>query len=490
MPISNGKFSLAGSARARKQRSNILGRVGVENNTSSVTRKKSLAKVDKYLKNTQYEHLAKWDAVDYCGDPVPLRERQPRLIYNLGKRIADTMASKLLGPRVFPTLTLEADPITKELFDHVVKITELKSKAMDVGRSLASHGSSFLRFRFVEGFLKVERYNSNICYPVFDKKGELEKVDIKYVYEDLDDRDEKGNPKKKWYKVELGKESDVLYDNPDYDDAGEEPLFKVVNRSDHGYGFVQGEWAKVGDDPHDPDGVSLVEESEGFIDAFNYSLSQSDHAVSYNQDPQLILNGLDNDEMESLVKSSSNAWNMGRDGKADYLESNLSGVDAAMELRKKFREAVGDVTRVILMDTEKMVGNAQSAKAMEVLHGPLLDLIDEYRPYVEKALMKFLQKMVAAILLNADRGLEMAGITIPDDYNLLSLNIEFKWPQVFPMTMQDLQQKVSVASQAAQGNLVSRETLTRWLAKDFGIDDVEDEVAKIAAQPVINPFGF
>lgn len=295
---------------------------------------------------------------------------------------------------------------------------------------------------------------------------------------------------KKWYKVELGKESDVLYDNPDYDDAGEEPLFKVVNRSDHGYGFVQGEWAKVGDDPHDPDGVSLVEESEGFIDAFNYSLSQSDHAVSYNQDPQLILNGLDNDEMESLVKSSSNAWNMGRDGKADYLESNLSGVDAAMELRKKFREAVGDVTRVILMDTEKMVGNAQSAKAMEVLHGPLLDLIDEYRPYVEKALMKFLQKMVAAILLNADRGLEMAGITIPDDYNLLSLNIEFKWPQVFPMTMQDLQQKVSVASQAAQGNLVSRETLTRWLAKDFGIDDVEDEVAKIAAQPVINPFGF
>jgi hypothetical protein len=29
----------------------------------------------------------------------------------------------------------------------------------------------------------------------------------------------------------------------------------------------------------------------------------------------------------------------------------------------------------------------------------------------------------------------------------------------------------------------------KWLAKDFGIEDIEEEKAKIAAQPVINPFG-
>jgi hypothetical protein len=41
----------------------------------------------------------------------------------------------------------------------------------------------------------------------------------------------------------------------------------------------------------------------------------------------------------------------------------------------------------------------------------------------------------------------------------------------------------------SQASLISRETLTRWLAKDFDVQDVEAEIEKIANQPSLNPFG-
>jgi len=31
--------------------------------------------------------------------------------------------------------------------------------------------------------------------------------------------------------------------------------------------------------------------------------------------------------------------------------------------------------------------------------------------------------------------------------------------------------------------------MTKWLAKDFGVEDIEEEVRKVNDQPVINPFG-
>jgi len=67
--------------------------------------------------------------------------------------------------------------------------------------------------------------------------------------------------------------------------------------------------------------------------------------------------------------------------------------------------------------------------------------------------------------------------------------MEFSWPPIFPQTIEDLQKKASLVNTVTAGNLISRETGTRFLARDFGVDNVEEEVQKIAAQPVINPFG-
>jgi 3-deoxy-D-manno-octulosonic-acid transferase len=80
-------------------------------------------------------------------------------------------------------------------------------------------------------------------------------------------------------------------------------------------------------------------------------------------------------------------------------------------------------------------------------------------------------------------------IAIPKGWEPKSLTLTTDWPQIFPMTMEDLKNKVGVGVQVANANIISRESITRWVAKDFGIDNIDEEISKVAAQPVMNPFG-
>jgi hypothetical protein len=279
----------------------------------------------------------------------------------------------------------------------------------------------------------------------------------------------------------------VLYDNPEYKENSE-PQFQVVSVADHGLGFVQAEWFRTGEDKHTPDGPSLVEDITGFIDEMNYSLSQSSQAVGYNQDPQLTISGMDAEQLDQLIKSAQKAWSLGREGKAEFVESSLTGVETADKLRDKVKLGIQDVTRVLMLDPEKFAQHAQSGKAMEQLHGPLVELINEVRPWVEAGITNITLKIAVTLLMLHEAGVE-TGLEIPAGYKPISLNISVQWPPIFPMTIADLKEKVGVGVAASSANIVSRETITRWLAKDFNIEDIEAEIAKIAAQPVLNPFG-
>ena len=189
-----------------------------------------------------------------------------------------------------------------------------------------------------------------------------------------------------------------------------------------------------------------------------------------------------------MIRSATKAWDLGREGEANFLEAGMSGVDAAGEFRDKVRQNVQELARVVMLDPEKIVGSAQSAKAMEVLHGPMVELIEELRPRMEKSLTNLTLKMGIANLMQAQRGAPVP-VQIPPGYKPTSLNVVVQWPPIFAPTMQDLRDKVGVAVQVASGNIISRETMTRWLAKDFDVENIEEEIQKIADQPVINPFG-
>lgn len=451
-------------------------------------RKPELELYDSYYESRQYDKLADWDAINESdGSYVPIRKRQPRLQYSYAKVLCSRLSSKLVGSRTFPNFIVEADPDTQEYLKLVVKSSGLKSSISEPVRRALAAGSSLVRFSIVNGSWKIQNFLAKWCFPEFDAIGNLEFVKIQYIYDDEADRDHLNKPKKKWFRMDLSKTTDTLYDNPEVRD-GAEPTFKPLKSANHNLGFVQAEWIKTGEVPNSIDGSSVIADIMDFIDELNYSLSQSSTAIQYNQDPQLTISAMDEDEMDKLIKSSMKAWNLGREGKAEFLEAGMSGVEAASDFRDKIKTNIQDLTRVVMLDPEKIVGSAQSAKAMEVLHGPMVELIEELRPQLEKHLTNLVLKMAMTNLVVFTQS-GQAPIPIPPGYKPQSLDVTIIWPDIFPPTMEDLQKKVAIATSAAAGNLISRETMTKWLAKDFDIESIEEEVAKIAAQPVINPFG-
>ena len=454
-------------------------------------RKEDLDLLDQYYEGTQYDDLQEWQEASESEDYVSIRKRKPRVMVNLPKLVVDKVAAKLVGQSTFPSFVVEEDPDDTSFFATVVKGAKLRRNLIDPIKRLLVSGSVFVRYTLVGGQVKIEWANSKFCWPQFDAAGNLDTVEIKYIYEDQNDKDAQGNYKRKWYRLILTKTTDTLYDTPEYRE-NVEPQFTVVNQLHHELGWVQGEWLRTGINKFDPDGAGLFgdEGVRQFCDDINYSLSQSSQATSYGQDPQLTMQNVDQDEMDTLVKSSSRIWNLGREGVAEFVETELKAVEQAREGRNESRQLMFDVIRIVIHDPEKVSGNAQSGKALEILHAPLIELIDELRAMIEVELTALVIKIGLTCLVMAERGLETA-IQAPAGYFPSSLDIMVQWPALFPATLEDIASMAQSAQLLSQAEVVSRETLTRWIASNTNIiENVDEELTKIAAQPPLpSPFG-
>lgn len=467
-----------------------LGVIYIGKNENQIYRKKSLHVLDTYYNNKQYDGMPDFDVdCDSMGTHIPIRKRQPRIKYSYAKNLVQRVASKLLGVANFPSFKVDDSPEDEEFIKAVINNSMIRSEMIEPMRKLLAVGSVFVRFKIDSGVFKISHYDSKYCYPEFQPNGELERVVVKYIYQDENERDEKGNFVKKWFKAEFNTVSEVLYDNPPYVlGTKQEPVFEVVEEFEHELGFVQGEWLTTSSGNHSPDGYSLIEDITDFIDELNYSISQSSKAISYNQDPQLVFSGMNDDEMQNVIRSSTKSWNLGREGSAQFVESNLTGADKALLLRDKMVHHISDLTRIVLLDPEKIVGSAQSAKAMEVLHGPFKDLVEELREPVGKHFIKIVTKLCLICFLADKMGI-VSPIVIPPGYSPQSFNIVLKWPELFPLTIEDMQKKTNLAVSAHNGRLISRFTAMRYIQEIFGIQNLEEEAAQIDKEPVFNPFG-
>jgi hypothetical protein len=491
MARNESRWLFGGRSRSEIRSDSIQGVVPYSSKKNKTCRSDELELLDSYYESRQYIGKPEWkDSKCQDGSYRPIRERAPLVVFPFHRILCQRITSKLVGHSTFPVITVPQDPESEEFFNAVLKMSGLAHHLLEPTRRLMNNGSVLVRFYLVEGKVKIEHYLAKHCYPKFQGNGELESVTIKYVYTDKEDKNADGTYKKKWFRLDLGMATDTKYKPIEFkDEQDPEALeWEIEETAEHNLGFVQGEWFRTAEIKDSVDGVPITGDLASFVDELNYSLSQSATAVSYNQDPQLTLNKMDEDEIMGLVRSSQKAWNLGREGEAKFLESNLGGVERAMELRDKIRLNLQDISRIVMLDPEKMMAQAQSGRAMEVLHGPMVDLVHELRPQMEKGINSLVLKISLMILVLNSQGVDVP-LVIPPGFSPSTLEITWVWPPVFPQTMMDLREKVQVATQAASGNLISRETMTRWLAADFNVKNVEEEIQRIAAQPVINPFG-
>ncbi len=488
---SNGRIFF-GDSRSQKRANNILGvRLYDVNSSVDISRSPVLAEIDKYLNNCQYKGKADWQECRGSKEYVKITDRKPKIIFPFAKVFKDRIGSKLTGASNFPTMKIEEDEEADFFLNKVlIPSSFFKPKMLSVGKNLALRGSAFIRFRFIEGKLSLEEFNSNYCYPEFDQTGQLEKIEIKYVFES-DEKDDKGQYIKKWKRIVLTKQKDIRYTEPEYND-NHGPEFEVAESVEHNLGFVQGQWFRFGEDEIDGNEEPIIYQMRGFIDCLNYNLSQADSAASYGMDPQLVVSGIDEDEVDALIKSTEKAWLLGREGSAQHLETSGTGIQSAREHREDLIKYFQHITRLILLDPEKMVANAQSGKAMEVLHGPMVELINELRPWMEKGMKELLQKVTVTIVILNNMNIPTE-FTIPPKWQPQSLDITTTWPPIFELTTQDKQQILSMGLQAANANVISRDTALRWIQSqgvNFGVEDFELEIQKVNTQQQFNTFGF
>jgi hypothetical protein len=483
-------------SRSAKRRKKNLGIIEVDMNKLDLKyRDPALELYDSYYENRQFEQLPDWDD---CNDPdndnyVPIRKRRPRFMVPFAKMLSGRLVSMMVGGKAFPTFAIKDFPDEQEFLAAVIRESKIKSHILEPLRRALNTGSSFIRFKLVEGVIKIEWFHSKYCYPKFAPNGELQEIEIKYVYVDKNERDEDGDFKMKWFRMILGANSETLFDNPEYDlDQPEvEPNWQVVDTVEHNLGFVQGVWFRTCEHRGTPDGYALVADVLDFIDELCYSYSQSSQAVSYNQDPQLAIKGMDEEEASVLVRSAMKSWLLGKNGEAEFMETNLTGVQVAGELRDKVKQTVQDVAHIVLLDPEKIVGSAQSAKAMEILHGPMVALADELREVIAPQIHELIIKMSMVCLIAKSQGMDVP-FEIPDGWQPQTLAAILRWGKYFEDTMEDKQKTAAWLNTLVTGNIIARKTATRYVAEncpELNIQDPDAEQAEIAAQPQLNPFG-
>ncbi len=484
-----GPRGVGGISRLKRYANNNLGVIMTNDMSNArIFRKDILDVYDSYYENTQYDEKQDWEQATKSEQYTPIRDRKPRIIYNVAKLLANKVTAKICGQKTFPKVLVEDDPDDTAFYNTVMKAASLRKNLLEPMKHALISGSVFVRYYLVNGMLEMEWANSKYCYPKFDAVGELEEIEIKYVFEDWEDLKPNGDPKMKWYRLVLTKTSDTLSDNPEYI-SGAKPTFTDVEVNEHNLGWVQGEWIATAKNKFDPDGPSIIGDILGFIDDMNYSLSQSSQAVGYNQEPQLAVKGIDEEELDTLIRSSQKAWNLGREGEAEFVESGLDGVKQATESRGDNRNRMLEVCRMVILDPEKIAGSAQSGKAMELLNEPLVELIDELRTIFEPKFKNLILKMSLTCLVLNEQG-QQTMIETPKGFVPGSTDLMFQWPSIFPPTLDDIAKMTTAANTAATANLISRETLTRWLAPVFNIEDIDEELKKIETQPPPpNPFG-
>lgn len=466
------------TSRTQRRIGQNLGIVDPHSKIGVLYRSERLKKLEDYYYNRQHDDKIPWLDAERAEAEIPLGMRKPLVIYPLPKIHTARIASKLFGEGIFPRImATEEEELTRTVIPQVKKLIHFETQMLDIARKVLAFGSAFVRLRVHESLLQLEVYAPNKCYPSFNTRGDLEAIKIQYVFEDHAewDKDTKG-PKKKWFCLKLTDGVDTLYNTPDYEE-GITPEFTVVEEVEHNLGEVQGVWVKNTKDSLRIDGDSLIEHILELGDCISRNLSQADGAASYIMEPQTVFRGMTEDEVDDLTKSRNKSWHLGQEGEANFLEIQGAGLVTASDHEKKMQQKAQEVTRAIMHDPEKIVGSAQSAKAMEILNAPLVELVNELRPIFGDALIQILRKV---LFLAMRYKLSIVG---KDNLVLENIDWELDWGDIFEPTLIDFQTEVSTYAQATNANLISRETALRNLAKKFQIEDVEKELARINAQP-------
>lgn len=412
---------------------------------------------------------------------VKICERRPSVRTGIIRTVVDDSVSLLFSEGHFPALQCEDEKVVEAL-KAVTKDAKLNLVMVDAA-TRGSVGSIAILVRFLSERVFPEVLQTGCLTPTWkaDEPDKLERVTerrrvsgkqlIDAGYEGV----EEGS--NYWFERFWDNASETWLVPKPVSESETPTVIDTQRSKDHGLGFVPIIWIKNlpggdaidGQPTFDDDAISTVIEAD-------YQLSQAGRGLKYSSEPTLLLKEPAQAD-GPLVRSASNAIVVDEKGDGKLLEINGTASEAVIKYVEKLREIAIEHLHGNRSNADKLSA-AQSGRALELLHQPLIWLADRLRvTYGEGGLLDLYRMIVA--------GSQKFPLTI-DGENYGSLNASTKlsltWPAWFPPTNDDIQTLATALATMVRANVLSRETAIKSIASIFDIEDIKAEKALIDAE--------
>lgn len=418
-----------------------------------------------------------------AGEYIRLSQRRPSVRSGLCRVVVEDSVSLLFGEGRFPTIISDDEP-TKDALVDLIRDMHLAAVMHDAAIR-GSVGSVALQFRVLKGRVFIAPLATLYLTPAFDPEApdtvisvtERRKVrgDVLAAQGYTIKSDEM--TVMHWFQRIWDVSDETWFvPRPVADVTPEKPLLRDNQRSvNHSLGFCPIVWVRNLPGGDDVDGACTFEPAIETVVEIDYQLSQAGRGLRYSSDPTLLIKEPAADEGHQ-IKGGGNALIVSADGDAKMLEINGTAAAAVIEYVKALRESALEATHGNRSNADKMSA-AQSGRALEMLHQPLIWLADRLRhSYGECALLDLIRMIVTAsqkMPLVLKSGVKIAAMS--------SSPITLRWPHWFDPTDSDKQSQAGTLATLRTAGLMSRETSITALAPVYDIEDVAAEMAAIIA---------
>lgn len=454
-------------------------------------------RMEALYKGTQYEAMRlapAWTKLP-PGDSTPRRFQRPAVQYNLPELLVNRPTSLLFGEGRAPKATLQAHDgsDTKETNAWLATIADegaLWFRMLIASRLCVIAGVVVVTWGVTAGVddeggvFEFRAHRADQCEADFDPKrhDRMVRLDKRYQFDKRVKRvDSSGRVtelcERYWHREEWTTTTWTVYEDAPVAD-GKEPTWVVADAVEHGFGFVPGWWCKLEDGfTDDPRGVSFLRGTEDKVEDLDRVLSQKAAAVFYFQEPSLFVFGESEEDRHFTVGSTKYFPARENGVDAEVKEYSGAGQQVAEEHINAQRNRVLEVKRVTSHDPDKVLAAARSGAALEVLNRPMVELVGEWRvPFgaCVRAILGQILRAVRSGKLNA-----LGVLETPAPKNIPAGRVMLTWGRAFPSTPDDLKIAVETGAQLVDAGLCDRETVVRWVAVQFGFDDVEEILERL-----------
>ncbi len=438
------------------------------------------------LKGTLYDCLRFEFHEEYDGGEqyVPLAQRRPSVRYNLCRLLVEDSVSLLFGEGRFPKIKCANLNVIKTLED-IIEETGLCAIMQDAAFR-GSVGSIAIWMRVIESRLFFDVLDTDFLTPKWKASAPdtLESVTERYKVRGSDlaalgypiqDGDLRAQF---WFQRVWDEQNETWFLPfrviPPRGQGAEEPVIDSARSVEHGLGFVPIVWIKNLAGGNGIDGACTFEPAIETQIEIEYNLSQNGRGLKYSADPTLLVKEPAGIGGGSIVKSAGNALMVAKDGDAKLLEIGGTASAAVIEYVKALREMALESIHGNRSNADK-VNAAQSGRALEMLHQPLIWLADKLRTsYGSQGLLPLLR-----MVIKARRVVKIDVFDEPIPEFPAGSRIMLEWPPWFHRTTADMASDANRIQTLAKGGLISRKTGVTVLKDDNGVVDVDAEITAI-----------